>query len=370
MDPRIEKLADTIVNYSCNLKKGEKALIENFGNSSLKLVQAVIREVYKAGATPFVTLRDNRISREIIKECSSAQLKFMKESDLAEMKGMDAYIGIRAHDNVNELGDMPREKIAQYMRDYSEVITNWRVEKTKWVVLRYPNDSMAQLANTSLEAFEDFYFKVCNVDYSKMSKEMDNLVELMNKTDRVKIKGTGTDLEFSIKDIPAIKCAGEFNLPDGEVFTAPVKNSVNGIINYNIPQVEQGVTFENIRFKFKDGKIIEATSNETEKLNKFLDTDQGARYIGEFALGVNPYITRPMRDGLFDEKIMGSFHFTPGKCYKEASNGNHSAIHWDMIVIQTPEYGGGKIYFDDVLIRKDGEFIIDSLKGLNPENLK
>ncbi len=370
MDPRIEKLADIIVNYSCKLKKGEKVLIESFGQSPLKLIQAIIREVYKAGGLPFVTLKDLTISREIIKNCSKPQLKFMVDVDLGEMKGMQAYIGIRAYDNVNELGDLPMEKISQYMKNYSEIITDWRVENTKWVVLRYPNNSMAQMANTSLEAFEDFYFNVCSIDYAKMSKEMDNLVELMEKTDIVKIKGPGTDLEFSIKGIPVLKADGEFNLPDGEVFTAPVRNSINGAITFNIPQIEQGVTYDNVRFVFKDGKIIEATSNETEKLNKFLDTDEGARYTGEFALGLNPYITRPLKDALFDEKIMGSFHLTPGKCYEEASNGNKSAIHWDMIVIQTPEYGGGEIYFDDVLVRKDGMFVPDCLKGLNPDNLK
>ncbi len=370
MDPRIKKLASTIVNYSCRVKKGEKVLIESFGQSPLKLIQTIIRQVYKADGLPFVTLKDLAISRELIKNCKIDQLKFMTEIDLLEMKGMQAYIGIRAYDNVNELGDIPREKIAEYMKSYSEIVTDWRVEKTKWVVLRYPNYSMAQMANTSLEAFEDFYFEVCNLDYAKMSKEMDNLIAMMDKADNVKIKGPGTDLEFSIKGIPVIKADGENNLPDGEVFTAPIKDSVNGIIAFNIPQVEQGVTYENVRFKFKDGKIIEATSNETEKLNKFLDTDEGARYTGEFAIGLNPYITRPMKDGLFDEKIMGSFHITPGKCYEEASNGNKSALHWDMIVIQTPEYGGGEIYFDDVLIRKDGRFTIDSLKGLNPENLK
>jgi len=229
---------------------------------------------------------------------------------------------------------------------------------------------MAQLASTSLESFENFYFNVCNLDYRKMSAEMDALVEFMNKTNMVTIKGPGTNLSFSIKDIPAIKCAGEFNIPDGEVFTAPVKNSVNGIIKYNIPQVETGVTYENVELEFKDGKIIHASSSEDEKLNKFLDTDPGARYVGEFAIGVNPYITKPMKDGLFDEKIMGSFHLTPGRCYEEASNGNKSAIHWDLICIQTPEYGGGEIYFDDVLIRKDGLFVVEPLEGLNPDNLK
>ena len=370
MDPRLKKLAGTLVNYSCRVKKDENVMIECFGSSPHELIKDIVREVYKAGGIPYVSLKDNSILREILKECSVKQLQFMAKIDLLQMKSIDAYIGIRAHENVSELGDINGEKMNLYSKYYSDIIAEERVNNTKWVVLRYPNNSMAQLANTSIESFEDFYFNVCNLDYSKMSKAMDKLVGLMNETDEVHIKGGGTDLSFSIKDIPAIKCPGEFNIPDGEVFTAPVKKSVNGFVTFNIPAVFHGFTYENIRLEFKDGKIIKAQSNDNERLNKVLDTDAGARYIGEFAIGVNPYILKPMKDALFDEKIMGSFHFTPGRCYKEASNGNKSAIHWDLICIQTPEYGGGEIFFDKVLIRKDGKFVIDSLKELNPENLK
>ena len=222
----------------------------------------------------------------------------------------------------------------------------------------------------STEKFEDFYFDVCNLDYSKMGKAMENLVEYLNRTDKVHIVGPGTDLTFSIKDIPSIPCAGDANIPDGEVFTAPVKDSINGTLQYNAPAVYQGFTFENIKLTFKDGKIIEATANDTKRINEVFDTDEGARYVGEFAIGVNPYVVTPMKDTLFDEKIMGSFHFTPGNCYDDAPNGNHSSIHWDLVCIQTPEYGGGEMYFDDVLVRKDGRFVVKELECLNPENLK
>ena len=202
-----------------------------------------------------------------------------------------------------------------------------------------------------------------------MSKAMDKLVDLMNKTDKVRLVSKDTDISFSIKDIPAIKCAGEMNIPDGEVYTAPVKDSVNGVITYNTPSLHSGFTYENIQLTFKDGKIIKATANNTEKINEVFDIDEGARFVGEFAIGVNPYILEPMKDTLFDEKITGSIHFTPGACYEDAPNGNDSALHWDLVLIQRPEYGGGEIYFDDVLIRKDGIFVLDELKCLNPENL-
>lgn len=371
MDSRIKKLADNLVNYSINVQPGEKVYIHHIGVSTKDLAKQLVKEVYKLGGVPFVHYTDNTLLREVLLNCNEEQLKLMAKIDGLEMENMDCYIAVRGTDNVSELSDVPADKMSMYERLYqTPVHHDIRVPHTKWVVLRYPNASMAQLSNMSLEAFEDFYFDVCTMDYSKMNEAMKPLVELMNRTDNVRMVGPGTDLSFSIKDIPAIPCAGNMNIPDGEVFTAPVKDSVNGTLSYNTPSVLQGFTFENIKLEFKDGKIINATANDTERINEVFDTDEGARYVGEFAIGVNPYVTTPMKDILFDEKIMGSIHFTPGNCYDEAPNGNRSAIHWDLVWIQTPEYGGGEIYFDDVLIRKDGRFVVPELECLNPENLK
>ncbi|WP_300365006.1 aminopeptidase [Brachyspira sp.] len=372
-DSRIEKLAKTIVNYSCKLKKGDKILIKSYGEGEERnLVNAIINEAYKIGASPFVWNHDPHIMRELLKQCNEEQMKIWAKSDLMLMKNMDAYVGIWGGLNSAENSSVKMENNKIYEKFYlNPVHMKERVKNTKWVVMNYPTASMAQQASMSTDEFEDFYFKVCNLDYSKMSKAMDNLVKLMDKTDKVRIVGKCTDLTFSIKDIPAIKCAGEMNIPDGEVFTAPVKNSINGVLTYNTPSLySDGFTYENIRFEFKNGKIVNASCNDTKRINKVLDTDAGARYIGEFAIGVNPHITEPMKDILFDEKIMGSFHFTPGACYDEAPNGNNSQIHWDLVCIQTKKYGGGEIYFDDKLIRKDGLFVVDSLKCLNPNNLK
>jgi aminopeptidase len=368
-DPRIEKLADVLVNYSTRVQPEENVLIYAVGHVS-ELVRAVIRKVYEAGGHPYVQLIDPLIQRELMLGFKEDQLAVMREADVAFMKQMDCYIGIRGGDNINEYADVPGDKMKLYSTLLQRPVLDVRVPETKWVILRYPNSSMAQLANMSTEAFEEFYFNVCTLDYSKMSKAMDSLVELMEKTDKVRITGPGTDLTFSIKGIPAIKCAGQNNIPDGEVFTAPVKDSVNGVITYNTPSPYEGFTYDNIKLTFKDGKIIEATANDTERINRVFDTDEGARYIGEFAIGVNPFIQNPMKDILFDEKIDGSFHFTPGQAYDEAFNGNKSAIHWDLVCIQRPEWGGGEIYFDDRLIRKDGRFVVPELECLNPENLK
>lgn len=371
MDPRIKLLAKNLVNYSCQVQEGEKVLIHNVGDSPKPLVRQLIKEVYAAGGYPFVDSTDPMILREILLGSSEEVFKSMAKWEMDRMRDMDCYIGVRGSDNITETADVPSEKMGLYQRLLmKKVHSEIRVPDTRWVVLRYPNASMAQLSNTSTDAFEDFYFDVCTLDYSKMDKAMEPLVKLMEKTDRVRILGPGTDLSFSIKGLPAIKCAGQVNIPDGEVFTAPVRDSVNGTLQYNAPAVYQGFTYENIKLTFKDGKIVEAIANDSERINKVFDTDEGARYIGEFAIGLNPYVVHPMKDTLFDEKIKGSFHFTPGNAYDDCDNKNRSAIHWDLVCIQTQEYGGGEIYFDDLLIRKDGLFVIDELKGLNPENLK
>lgn len=370
MDERIKKLAYNLVNYSCRVQKGEKVLISCNGVHPLPLVKQLIKEIYVAGGLAFVDFTTNSLDRELLLGATEEQLKILAENEAAKMRQMDCYIGVRGEDNLAEMSDVPEDKLALYDKLYMNPVHHEiRVPHTKWVVLRYPAPSMAQSAHQSLEAFEDYYFNVCNLDYSKMSKAMDSLVELMNKTDKVRLTAKNTDITFSIKDIPAIKCDGACNIPDGEVYTAPVRDSVNGTITYNTPSEYNSFTFENVSLTFENGKIVKCTANNNEKVEAVFNIDEGARYVGEFAIGVNPYITKPMNNILFDEKIMGSIHFTPGNCYDDAYNGNKSAIHWDLVLIQTPEYGGGEIYFDDVLIRKDGRFVLPELEVLNPENL-
>lgn len=369
MDLKIKKLSDILVHYSCNVQKGEKVLISFESESTKSLAKQLIKDVYASGGYPYTEIKDSSITREVLLGCSEEQLQFLKDYLLVQMQGMDAYIAIRANDNCAELSDVPSAKLGMFNKVLHPV-QDCRANNTKWVILRYPNNAMAQLANKSLEEFENFYFDVCTLDYKKMSDAMTPLVDLMNKTDKVRITGQNTDLTFSIKGIGALKCDGERNIPDGEVYTAPVRESMNGVISYNTPSEVQGFTFDNIVFEVKDGKIIKANSNNDERINELLDTDEAARYFGEFAIGVNPYILHPMKDTLFDEKIAGSFHLTPGASYEDAFNGNKSAIHWDLVYIQRPEYGGGEIWFDDILVRKDGLFVLPELEGLNPENLK
>lgn len=370
LDARIVKLADTLVNYSCRLQAGEKVLIESTG-LELPLVQELVRQTYEVGGIPFVSIKDRSVERSILMQASPEQIRMMADYEADRMRAMHAYIGIRSGDNAAELSDVPPAKMEMYQKYFfEEVHSRIRVPRTKWVVLRYPTASMAQSAGMSTESFEDHFFKVCNLDYNRLSQAMNPLVSLLNKTSAVRLTGPGTDLRFSIAGINAVKCDGRRNIPDGEVYTAPVRESINGCITYNTPAVYQSVTFENIRFEFENGKIVQASSSNSTRLNQILDTDEGARYIGEFSFGLNPFITSPIKDTLFDEKIAGSIHLTPGNCYKECSNGNNSAIHWDLVLIQNPAYGGGEIYLDEVIIRKDGQFVLPELQGLNPEKLK
>lgn len=367
MDPRFDKLADVLVQFSVQLKKGENVLIDAFDIPE-DMVLALIRSVRKSEGVPFVNLQSAKVNRELIDHLDDGQFEAQYNWEMQQMELMDAYIAIRGSNNIFEMSDVSSDNLVTASRAMKGVLDH-RVNKTKWVILRWPTNAMAQQAMMSSEAFEDFFFKVCTQDFSKMEKGMGRLEALMKKTDIVEIKGPDTDLRFSIKDIGAVSCGGRKNIPDGEVFSCPVKNSVEGFIRFNAPTVYRGISFDNIALRFKEGKIIEATGSNEEALNAILDSDPGARYIGEFAIGFNPLILEPMRDILFDEKIAGSFHFTPGQAYEEADNGNRSQVHWDMVQIQRPEYGGGSIFFDGNLIRKDGLFVSDELHCLNPEAL-
>jgi len=363
-DARIDSLAKQLIGYSIDLKKNEKVLIDLYDVPD-SIGIALIREVRRKKGVPFIKIQQSRISRELLMGASDDQYKTISKHLLSEMKDMDAYIAIRGSQNISETSDVPQKTMQAAMKQMRPV-TDYRVKKTKWCVLRWPTSSMAQQASMSTEAFEKFYFDVCLLDYKALVPAMNALKRLMEKTDQVHIKGPGTDLKFSIKDIPAIVCGGNFNIPDGEVFTAPVKDSVEGIVSHNAPTIYQGIAFDSIKLEFREGKITKAEAgNKTKELNRILNTDAGARYIGEFALGFHPVIREPMRDILFDEKIAGSFHFTPGQAYEVADNGNQSQIHWDMVNIQRKDYGGGEIYFDGKLIRKDGVFLPKNLGKLN-----
>src|SRR5882724_4907720 len=367
-DERYKQLANLLVGYSTELKKGDRVLLDMIDVPDEFTIE-LMRATRKAGAMPLVEVRHTRVNREIVRDTNEQHATLVRDLELFRMKKVQAYIAIRGSENANENADVPSERMALYAR-LNRPVLNYRVSKTRWCVLRWPTPSMAQGAGMSTEAFENLYFNVCTMDYRRMARAMVPLQRRMLKADAVHIKSPGTDLSFSIKGIGAKMCKGDRNIPDGEVFSCPTLKSANGTIQFNTPTLYSGTKFENVRLELKDGKIVAATANNTKRLNEILDTDAGSRYIGEFSLGFNPYILNPMCDILFDEKIAGSLHFTPGNAYETCGNGNRSAVHWDMVLIQRPEWGGGEVWFDGELIRKDGRFLPKDLKPLNPEKLK
>ena len=365
-DPRLETLAGNLLDYSLEIKPGEKVIIEG-ETGSAGLMGSLIEAAYAREAVPFLHTGDSRLQRTWLLGAKREQMDLQVAWSMQRVRDIDASVFIMAGDNATELADVPGH-ILEASHLASQQLMDLYLTK-KWVILRYPTPAAAQAAGMSTEAFEDFCLEVSTLDYAKMDKAMDPLVDLMSRTDRVRITGPGTEISFSIKGIPILKAAGKNNIPDGEVYTAPVRDSVNGVVSFNTPSIEDGVTYERVRLTLENGRVVDADANEPERLRQMLDTDNGARYLGEFALGVNPRIVRPMKDTLYDEKICGSLHLTPGRAYEEADNGNRSSVHWDLVLIQTPQWGGGEIYFDDVLVRKDGLFVLPEIEGLNPENL-
>jgi aminopeptidase len=370
LDPRIDALADVLIHHSTRLQPGEKVLLESF-DAPPEVVAHLVERIAAVGAIPLVETRHNQVLRALYRTATEPQMRLIGELELARMKQMDAYIGLRGAENSTELADVPAEQMRLYAAHWwKPVHTEQRCSHTKWVVLRYPTPRMAQQAGMSTETFEDFYFDVCTLDYGRMAEAIEPLRRRMEAAEQVRITAPGTDLSFSIRGIPAIPCTGDRNIPDRECFPAPGRDTAEGHIQFNAPTIYQGKPFENVRLQFSQGQIVEASSSDTHGLNAILDSDEGARYLGEWSIAFNPYIREPMRDILFDEKIDGSFHLTPGNAYEVADNGNRSEVHWDMVLIQRPEYGGGEIHLDGEVIRREGRFVPNDLQGLNPDNLK
>ena len=368
LDPRIQKLAELLIDHSTRLQAGDKVLIEAFDLPDTALVCCLVELARQRDAVPLVSWKNNAIQRALLHHGNEVTFALQGDVEARAMEQMDAYIGIRGAANSNELSDVPSSQMALYQEHcWHRVHLALRVPRTRWVVLRYPTPSMAQSAHQSTEAFEDFYFRVCTADYPKLARNQEPLQRRMEAAKEVRITAPDTDLTFSIENIPVVASHGLRNIPDGEIFTAPVRDSVNGVITYNTKSLYQGVVFDRIQFEFREGRIIHATcaNGQTKRLNEILDTDEGARYIGEWAIGLNNEIREPMLDTLFDEKIGGSLHLTPGNAYESADNGNRSKVHWDIVLIQTKEHGGGEIRFDGELLRKDGFFVPDDLQPLN-----
>lgn len=365
-DPRDERLARTIVRYSLNVQPGERVLLDFRGVATLGLLRETIAEVTRAGGVPFPLVGDDSLTGRFLREAVEDQVRSYGAVHEVLMRQMQCYVRVNGTDNPFEMADVP-EAAQKWERDHymRPVHLEYRVKNTKWVVLRYPSHSMAQQARMSRESFAALYHEVCGLDWQRFSRAMDPLKRLMERTKQARLTAKDTDVTFSIEGIGVVKCDGRMNLPDGEVFTAPVRDSVNGVITYNAGALYAGTSWDWIRLTFRDGRIadIEA-SNDVDKLRKIFATDEGASYMGEFSFGLNPRLHRAIKDALFDEKIYGSFHTALGQCYETTENGNRSAIHWDLVCIQTPDYGGGNVWLDGKLVRENGDWIHPELRDV------
>jgi aminopeptidase len=368
-DPRWEKLADVLIDHSVRLKPDETVLIECFDLPDPALPRLLVRKAAARGARALVETRDMTLLRELVRHGTEDSMRTWAEIDRFRMERVQAYLGLRGAWNISELADVSPRQMDLYNSHYQKPVHfEQRITRTRWCVLRLPSPSMAQQAGMSTEAFEDFYFDVCTLDYAWLAQAMKPLVARMEAAKEVHIEAPDTDLRFSIAGIPVVSCAGEMNIPDGEVFTAPVRTSVEGYVRFNTPTIYQGASFDGVRLEFAAGRITKAdcAGGDPAKLRQILGADEGASFIGEWSIGCNPKILYPMRDILFDEKIAGSFHLTPGNAYDEADNGNRSRVHWDLVQIQRPDFGGGTVRFDGELIRQDGRFVPGDLQALNP----
>lgn len=369
MNEKLEKLSETIVNYSLKVKENDRVLITCYTERPKPLVKLLIQKIAQKNAIPFVRMVDPELEAYLLIHTGTNRVGEIAKRATFDVDNYDCFINIRYNTNDYEDKNVTSE-IRSQIGEVKKESDYKRINERRWVLLNYPSHLDAYKAALPNDDFYKYAMEVMTVDYSEMYAMIEPLKKLMENTKEVRIISPGTDISFSIEGMPVVPCCGESNIPDGEIFTAPIRDSVNGVITYNTPSPYEGNVYQNISLTFENGRIVKATSEmNSEALQKIFDTDEGAHYIGEFSLGLNPKILHPMGDILYDEKIIGSIHFTPGSAYQDAYNGNDSKIHWDLVLIQRKEYGGGELYFDHTLIRKDGLFVLPKLQHLN-YNLK
>jgi len=357
-------LAQKILNFSCELKEDQNVMLQLIGLNGIGLMRALVETAREMNANPFIQINDTDIQRLLVEKGDKKFWGRQASADqLPLMKQMDAFVGIRASQNIYEQSEASKEANDAYSEEFLKPVHfKERVNNTNWVVLRYPSPAFAMNAKMPTEKFKKFYYEACLLDYRELAEAMKPLEERLRNTDMIQLKGEGTDIEFSVKGQNWIPCFGKRNIPDGELFSSPILSSVEGHITYT-SSVYQGKPFDYVKLEVRDGVVVDFDSSNNEQLEEILDTDAGARQFGEFSFGLNPIIEKPMHDILFDEKIYGSNHLTLGNDYEIAPNGNESNIHWDLVCI------GADVYLDGEKIREGRKFITDDLQGLNPESL-
>lgn len=364
---KIDKVVELLVTHSCNVQRGESVVVECIDIPEFAK-KRILDKISSLGAIPILIVKSQAALVEHAKYFTEEDYKVLAEKELSVMKRAKHFMGFKVPDASSGFSDVPSHKIKNLLTHFIKPVHyQYRNKNLNWAYFRFPTSGMARKAGMDDIAFEDYYYSAAFIDYAKLEHAMLPLEALLATTKNIRIKGPGkTDIQFQLSNYGVCKSICRNNVPDGEIFTAPVKDSLRGTIEFNVNSFYYGSFFTNVTLEFQNGKVVKAFANNTKRLNELLDVDEGARYIGEFALGLNENIRKPINDILFDEKMIGSLHFALGNAYPVADNGNKSSIHWDMILDQNKDAGGGSIYFDNKLVRHDGFFVLPELALLNP----
>jgi aminopeptidase len=366
MDPRVKRLAETLVHYSINLKKGQLLRIQG-EVTGLPLIKAVFEEAVKVGAHPFTKIQVPDTEEALLKYGSDAQLRYISPVVRTAVNKIDALVSVWGTENTRYLSGVNPKRQALKRKAQGPIVKKMfkRIadRSLSWVGTQFPTLADAQEAGMSLADYEDFVYGAGHVDkgdpvkhWKKVAKEQGRLVRILNRTDRLHVEAEGTDLKMRVKGRQWINCAGTENFPDGEIFTSPLEDTVQGHIRFSFPAIYGGREVEDVRLELEKGKVVKESAVKNEKfLKAMLDTDNGSRFVGEFAIGTNYDIKRFSRNILFDEKIGGTCHMAVGASILEAGGKNHSAIHWDMICDLKK---GGRITADGKVIYRNGKFTI------------
>jgi aminopeptidase len=355
MDKRWKQLAALLVDYSLEVKRGQKVIIAMSEIEPYPLVLACYESCIKAGAYPQVQFLSEELNRSVLSYGSQEQIDWVPEIERYGMEWADAYLGLRGAHNLDVFWDIPDKRLADFRRALGKV-SSLRWLKTRWCLLRVPGNALAFQAGVDEETLTDMFFEACLLDWRELSQEWHRLSGILGKGNVVRLVGNATDLTFSVAGRRWSVADGKVNMPDGEIATSPVETTADGEIYFELPGVIGGRLVEDLHLRWKKGTLTEARSSTNQDfLESLLKTDEGASRIGEFAFGTNPAVTHFCKDILLDEKIGGTVHIALGRAYPDTGGTNQSAIHWDIIKDVRRE---GRVYVDGGLVFENGRFVI------------
>ena len=356
VDLRTRKLAQLAVRYSIAVKAGEKVIISG-GSEAIDFLVELYKEIILQKAIPIVRVNLPNVSDFFYKYATKEQIEFFPEYWMNTVKDAQGYIGVSSDANTKELTNSSSKKIAdrgKVLHPISDYIVNTR-EKIRRVSIAYPCLALAQEAEMSLSEYENFVYNACLQDWKKIGLRIEKIKRVFEKGKNVWLIGENVDLKFSIAGKNCVADKGEENMPGGEVFMAPVRESLNGWIKFEYPAIRNGKEVRDVFLRFQEGKVVEARASKNEDfLLEMLKTDENASYVGEFGIGCNPKVNKFTKDLLFDEKINGTIHLALGMAYKQNGGGNESALHWDIV----KDMKKARIILDGKVVQEKGKWRI------------